>query len=72
MPTFWSMPCKSNASERYRHGWMIAVGDRWQVLKEKRGPYRRITRWFLKHKKKLRPNPNKKRDEIRWRKMGYN
>ena len=71
MPTFWSMPCKRNASGRYRHGWMAATGERWRVLKERRGPYRHVTKWFIAHSKKLRPNAAKKNDERRWRLMGY-
>ena len=71
MPTFWSMPCKRNACLRYRNGWMSAIGERWKVMKEVRGPYRHVTIWFQKHDKKLPPNPNKARDEARWRRMGY-
>ena len=70
MPTFWSMPCKSDDRE-YRLGWMEAVGEHWKLRKEVRGKYRRITNWFQKHHKPLRPNPNKKRDEARWRKLGF-
>lgn len=71
MPTFWSMPCKRGECERYRHGWMMATAERWQVMKEVRGAYRPITRWWIMHDKKQRPNPNAKRDSARWRRLGY-
>jgi hypothetical protein len=70
MTTFWSMPCRKDGL-RYRRGWMVATGELWRTKKEVRGSYRRITRWFMAHHKKVHPNPNKKRDEARWRKMGY-
>jgi hypothetical protein len=50
---------------------MMGMADRWRVLKERRGPYRRVTKWFIMHDKKMRPNPAKKNDERRWRLMGY-
>lgn len=71
MTTFWSMPCKHGTSERYHHGWMAAVGDRWRVLKEHKGTRRRITRWYLGYSKAIRPNRAKKHEERRWRLMGY-
>ncbi len=78
MTTFWRMPCKPDSGcktagdfVQYRYGWLMAMGDHWRIAKERRGKFRRVTRWFMKHDKKLRPNPNKKRDAARWRKLGY-
>lgn len=70
MTTFWTMPCRKS-SFGYRNGWMKAKGEHWRTMKERPGCYRRVTKWFVGHPKKLRPNPNKKRDEKRWRLMGY-
>lgn len=71
MPTFWSMPCKKGACLEYRRGWMQAIAERWKLFKEIKGPFRHITRWHPQYTKKTRPNPMRKKDERRWRRLGY-
>ena len=40
-------------SAEYYRAWIKAVGQMWINHKPKRGSYRRVTRWWVKHEKKL-------------------